>query len=265
MGAGEPPEVARAARVGFGREAASYAGVRPSYPDDALDAVVALAPSGGEVLDLAAGTGIFTRQLLERGLDVVAVEPVAAMRDELVASTPGVDVVDGTAERIPFPDDAFDLVTAAQAFHWFDAPAALAEVCRVLRPGGALAMVWNARDHSEAWIREWTAVVDRLALAEGDRPYHRHQDTDWVAVVAAAGGFEPVVHTVHDNPRTITPDGLVERARSMSYVGALPPDRQAVVLDAVRELVATHPDLQGRDSIDFPHHTHLYVARRAEP
>lgn len=92
----------------------------------------------------------------------------------------------------------------------------------------------------------------------------RIRDTDWVGVVADAGGFEPVTHTVHDNVRTITPDGLVERTRSMSYVAALPPDRHAAVLDAVRELVATHPDLAGRDVVDFPHHTHLYVARRAD-
>jgi SAM-dependent methyltransferase len=251
-----------AAAVGFDREAASYAGVRPTYAGAAIELVHSRTPAGGLVCDVAAGTGIFTRQLLSAGLEVTAVEPVEGMRRQFHADTPAGHVVDGTAEDLPFADGSFDVVTAAQAFHWFDAPVALAEIRRVLRPGGWLFMVWNERDHAEAWIREWTTVVDSLSLGEGVRPYHRHQDTDWAAVVAEAGGFGPVESTVYDNPQTGTPSGLVERARSMSYVASLEPDRQAVVLDAVRELVATHPDLAGKDSFPFPYRTHVHAAQR---
>lgn len=252
------------AAVGFGREAASYAGVRPTYAAAAIDLVAAVTPAGGTVCDVAAGTGIFTRQLLSRGLDVTAVEPVAGMRRQFHLDTPAGHVVDGTAESLPFADASFDVVTVAQAFHWFDAPAALAEIRRVLRPHGHLLMVWNERDHSEAWIREWTQVVDSLALGEGVRPYHRHQDTDWAAVVAAAGGYEAVRSHVFDNPQTGTPDGLVERARSMSYVASLEADRQSAVLEAVRELVASHPDLAGLETFPFPYRTHVHATRRVD-
>lgn len=250
------------AAVGFGREAASYAGVRPTYAAGAVEMVVAVTPAGGLVCDVAAGTGIFTRQLLAAGLEVTAVEPVAAMRRQFHLDTPAGHVVDGTAEALPFPAESFDVVTVAQAFHWFDAPAALAEIRRVLRPRGHLLMIWNERDHSEAWIREWTHVVDSLALGESVRPYHRHQDTDWDEVVAAAGGFGPVESHQFDNPQTGTPDGLVERARSMSYVASLDAERQATVLDAVRELVATHPDLVGHEQFPFPYRTHVHATRR---
>ncbi|MFN8050941.1 MAG: class I SAM-dependent methyltransferase [Acidimicrobiales bacterium] len=256
--------VPEAAAVGFDREAASYAGVRPTYAPAAIDLVHAATPAGGVVCDVAAGTGIFTRQLMAAGLDVTAVEPVAGMRRQFHLDTPAGHVVDGTAEALPFGDASFDVVTVAQAFHWFDAPAALAEIHRVLRPGGRLFMIWNERDHSETWIREWTHVVDSLALGEGVRPYHRHQDTDWSAVVADAGGFTPVESHVYDNPQTGTPAGLVERARSMSYVASLDPDHQATVLDAVRELVATHPDLAGLESFPFPYRTHVHATRRSD-
>jgi len=257
-----PDRVPEAAAVGFDREAASYAGVRPSYPDAVIELIVHDTPAGGRVCDLAAGTGIFTRQLLAAGLDVTAVEPVAGMRRQFHLDTPAGHVVDGTAESLPFADGSFDVVTVAQAFHWFDAPVALAEIHRVLRPHGWLFMVWNERDHSESWIREWTSVVDSLALGEGVRPYHRHQDTDWATVVAGAGGFGPVDHSTYDNPQVGSPAALVERARSMSYVAALDPDRQSAVLDGVRELVATHPDLAGLETFPFPYRTHVHAVRR---
>jgi len=259
-----PDRVREAAAVGFDREAASYAGVRPGYPSAVVDLVAHATPAGGTVCDLAAGTGIFTRQLLAHGLDVTAVEPVDGMRRQFHLDTPGGHVVDGTAEALPFHDSSFDVVTVAQAFHWFDAPVALAEIRRVLRPRGHLFMIWNERDHDEAWIREWTQVVDSLSLGEGVRPYHRHQDTDWATVVAEAGGFEPVESYRYENPTEGTPEGLVERARSMSYVAALDADRQAAVLDAVRRLAATHPDLAGRDTFPFPYRTHVHATRRTD-
>ena len=89
---------------------------------------------GRDVLDLAAGTGKLTRLLVPTGAHVVAVEPVPAMRALLT----DVDALDGTAEAIPLPDASVDAVTVGQAFHWFDPPTALAEIDRVLRPGGRL-------------------------------------------------------------------------------------------------------------------------------
>src|SRR5204863_4913380 len=114
---------------------------RPSYPPAAVDHVVAtlgITP-GRRVLDIGAGTGKFTELLLPTGAAIVAVEPVAEMRAK-VAALPGVEVHDGTGEALPLPDTSVDAVTVAQAFHWFDPAAALAEMARVLRPEGGLAL-----------------------------------------------------------------------------------------------------------------------------
>src|SRR5690606_25154234 len=129
-----------AAAEGFGRGAEAYESARPSYPPDAVGEIATVCDvgPGRRVLDLAAGTGKLTRLLVPTGAEVVAVEPVAEMRAVLSAVLPGVEALDGTAEAIPLPDASVDAVTVAQAFHWFDPPVALAEIARVLRPGGTL-------------------------------------------------------------------------------------------------------------------------------
>ncbi|MEA2232073.1 MAG: hypothetical protein QOD83_1889 [Solirubrobacteraceae bacterium] len=122
-------------------DALAYERSRPGYPAEAVDALVAALP-GRDVIDLAAGTGKLTRDLLARGLDVVAVEPRAEMR---AAIEPPARVIEGSAEAIPLPAGSADAVAIAQAFHWFAVPAALAEIHRVLRSDGVLALLWNRR------------------------------------------------------------------------------------------------------------------------
>jgi len=216
---------------------------------------------GRRVLDLAAGTGKFTRLLEPAGAELVAVEPVAAMRAQLQATMPGLTVLDGTAEHIPLPDASVDAVVVAQAFHWFDPSAALAEVHRVLRGGsdspGGLALVWNERDEETEWVRRFGQI---LVDAAGHKPYV--DDTDWAAVVDAAGGFGPLQGRRFDYDQTITPELLVARAASTSFVSALPDADREACLDEVRRLVATDPELQGRATFDFPYVTHVYWCDR---
>ncbi|MGH9228770.1 MAG: class I SAM-dependent methyltransferase [Acidimicrobiales bacterium] len=248
--------------LGFDGNAAAYERARPSYPAEAVAHVVghgAIGP-GRRVVDLAAGTGKLTRLLVPTGADVVAVEPVAGMRAQLAAALPGIEVLDGTAEDLPLPDDSTDTVTVAQAFHWFDAPVALAEIRRVLRPGGHLFLLWNARDRGHDWVRAFgDLLVDGPHL---ERPYEWYYDVDYAEVVVGAGGFTPVEVWTHPWEQPCDPDMLVARAESVSVVGALAEDERARVLERVRDLARTHPDLAGRPTFGFPYVTSVYRSQR---
>lgn len=202
------------------------------------------------MIDLAAGTGKFTRLLVPSGAEIVAVEPVDAMRDELVAQVPEVTAINGTAEAIPSDNGWADAVTVAQAFHWFDPVVSLREIHRVLRPGGCLALTWNTRDRSFDWVRRFGEL-----LVDGDleRPYDSYYEVDYAQVVSDAGGYSPVESFAVEWQQPFDADLLVSRAASVSVVGTLPDDERAEVLDRVRNLGTTHPDLAGRDQFGFPY------------
>jgi SAM-dependent methyltransferase len=249
------------AALGFDHNADAYEAARPSYAAEAVAHVVGhgrIGP-GARVLDLAAGTGKLTRLLVPTGADVVAVEPVAAMRAQLTALLPDVEVRDGTAEAIPLADDSVDAVTVAQAFHWFDAPVALAQMRRVLRPGGHLFLVWNIRDRRVDWVRRFGDLL--VDGPDAERPYDSYYDVDYPALVAAAGGFDPVELWSHGWAQPCDEDLLVARAESVSVVGSLPPEDKQRVLARVRDLARTHPDLAGRDGFPFPYITRVYRCR----
>jgi SAM-dependent methyltransferase len=208
---------------------------------------------GRRVLDLAAGTGKLTRLLVPSGAEVVAVEPVASMRDQLTGSQPDIEVHDGTAEAIPLDAAGFDVVTVAQAFHWFDPPKALAEIRRVLRPGGHLFLVWNMRDRSHGWVKDFGDL-----LVDGDsgreRPYDSYYEVDYAAVIAGAStDFSPVTSWDHRWDQLCDEDLLVARAASVSVVGLLDEPDRTRVLDNVRNLARTDPDLAGRPWFPFPY------------
>ena len=235
----------------FSRVAGEYERARPGYPEAVVELLAttgALAP-GRVVLDVAAGTGKLTRQLNRSEATLVAVEPLAAMSEVLVGT--GL-VVAGTAEALPLRTGSADLVTVAQAFHWFDATAALAEARRVLRPDGWVALVWNERDESVPWVRAFGDVIERHA---GGRPYTPGPETDWDRQLAAAG-FQVVTTRRIDHPIPSTRASVVERAASTSYVAALPDDRRAPLLDEIAKLVE---DLA--EPFPFPHVTDVHLAQ----
>jgi len=199
---------------------------------------------GRRVLDLGAGTGKLTRLLVATGAEVVAVEPNADMR----AALPG--AVDGSAEAIPLPDASVDAVTVAQAFHWFDSDAALAEIARILRPGGGLGLVWNERDESVPWVAELGALFEWPTL----RPYP--SGVDWAAVLDGSGRFEPAHHRRLAHEQVVDEDVLVDRVLSTSYVTMWPAQRRAAVAARVRELVAGFPA-----AIRLPYVTDVFWCR----
>jgi ubiquinone/menaquinone biosynthesis C-methylase UbiE len=220
---------------GFGAGAAAYESARPGYPDPAIALLADAVGIGGEteVCDLAAGTGKLTRRLLELGARVTAVEPIEAMRSQAEAAAPGATHLDGTAESIPLEDGSVDVVTVAQAFHWFDAPAALAEIARVLRTDGRLAILWNERDESTAWVAEMSRII-----RWHERTVSRYQHTDWAEVVGASGHFTALHEQVFAWEQPLTRELLADRVRSISYIATMPTVERERHVSEVVALVA---------------------------
>lgn len=217
---------------------------RPGYPQTAVDAIVrelGLRP-GRTVLDLAAGTGKLTRLLVPSGANVIAVEPMRQMRERLT----GIVALAGTAERIPLADRFVDAVTVAQAFHWFDADRALREIHRVLRPGGGLALIWNARDERQPLQASLSAILDRY---EGDTP--RRNQRDWKSLLAASGLFERTERRLFEHVQAVDEDAVVDRVLSVSFMASLPPDELAAVESEVRGLA--------RGASELSYMTELYL------
>jgi SAM-dependent methyltransferase len=235
------------ARVGFGAGADAYAKGRPSYPPEAVAYV--LSKLDGTVLDLAAGTGIFT-SLLTPHHRVIAVEPVAAMRAKIADAA---EVLDGTAESIPLADAAVQAVTVAQAFHWFRYDEALTEIARVLRPGGALVMLWNRRDESVPWVDRMSEVIKWRAnqVSEYDR-------IDWAAVIERSGFYGDVEHRSFSWEHVIDRAALADRVRSVSYVAAMD---EAVREGLVSEVLALVEDFP--ETFPLPYNTLVWCTTRS--
>lgn len=217
----------------FGRAAEEYERGRPGYAEAALDAVGL--PEDAEVLDLAAGTGKLTRQLVPRYARVVAVEPLGAMRAILERVVAGAEVLEGTATAIPLPDESVDGVFVAEAFHWFGTEEAVAEIARVLRPGGALAVLFNVPDG------EWeppipTAFWDAYDAGTIEKPpEQRVASGAWRAPFP--GPFEPFVESSHANPVVRDRAGVLAQVASHSNMAALPDDERERLATTLSELL----------------------------
>jgi len=248
-------EWATLASEGFSRRSEVYERSRPAYPGPVIDLLAQLADlrPGRRVADLAAGTGKLTRQLMVTGASCVAVEPSADMRAVCRRVVPGAPVVAGTAEAVPLASASVDLVTAAQAFHWFDAPVALAEMARVLRPGGVVALLWNARDESVPWVGELGAIM-RAAGRAPEAPAAAFLDT------VPASGLGPFARDRFTYAVPVDRAGLVELVGSRSYVNVLGEVDRRRVLSRVGDLARGLPE-----PVVFPYVTELLTARRPGP
>jgi SAM-dependent methyltransferase len=239
------------AAIGFASAAEVYERARPSYPQDAVDWLVAQTELGPArtVVDLGAGTGKLTRLLLPTGARVIAVEPIAEMR----AHIDGAEVLDGTAEAIPLPDGSADVVTVAQAFHWFDHDRALPEIHRVLRKDGILALVWNMRDLDDPVQR---GVEDLLRPIRNDVP--GQVLGTWREPLARSALFGPATVGEFTYEQRFTTDDLCDRVSSTSFVAALPPVDREELLVRVRALT-----YGSEEPFAFPYKTEVHVIPRS--
>jgi SAM-dependent methyltransferase len=241
------------AAEGFGRAASAYERGRPGYPNDAVECMATTLgiTLGATVIDLGAGTGKFSRMLLRTGARVIAVEPVAAMRSELVRAAPGVDVVEGTAEAIPCDDGSADAVTAAQAFHWFAGAESIKEIHRVLRVGGGLGLIWNRRDRADPLQASMDAILQRY---RGAAPAHERDR--WREAMSATPLFGPAGQHQFRHVQVVDADRLVDRVLSISFIATLADDQRVAVADEVRTLA------RGEARIALPYTTDVFLFRR---
>lgn len=237
------------AAAGFA-DGSTYHRARPGYAPDALDFLadgLALGPTS-RLLDLGAGTGLFSAQIRARCGELIAVEPSASMRRAFAEALPDVEVLDGTDVAIPLPDASVDAVTVAQAFHWFDPVASLVEIHRVLRPGGGLGLVWNERDERVDWVDEMSHMMRWHECA----PYDVGMD---FTAVLEAGPFSDVERFEGTTTQTLDRHGLVARVASTSYVVAMDDAERNALLAEVRRFADTLDE-----PIHLPHVTTAYVA-----
>lgn len=214
----------------FGDRVADYIQYRPDYPQALLDWL----GEPHDIADLGAGTGIFTQQLLGRGHRVFAVEPNANMRAAIQAN-PQLTVVEGTGEATGLPGACVDRVVAAQAFHWFEPVAARAEVQRILRPGGRVAIVFNNRRNDGEDMQAYKAL-----LTEHGTDFKLVENKDGVlqrVVTFFAGPFETTVFPHHQD---LDRDGLRGRINSCSYVPAKGAPGWAALMEATDRLFDEH-------------------------
>jgi SAM-dependent methyltransferase len=271
------PEVHDVAARGFTAEATAYDSARPSYPLDAvrwLTDNLGIEP-GRRVVDLAAGTGKLTALLAGAGARLIAVEPVAAMGERLRAKLPGVPLLAGVAEAMPFAGSSLDAVVVAQAFHWFDPHRAVAELSRVIRVGGRLGLIWNVRDRSVGWVNAIWSVMDRV---ERSAPWQDHghdqargspgrpdgslrrtePDLTWVVDCMWSGWTRATFSQVHVG----THADVIDRLRSVSHIAVLPPERQRAVLDEIGAILGSHPETSQSETVGIPYRVDVMVAKR---
>jgi SAM-dependent methyltransferase len=213
---------------------------RPGWPTDAVR-IAGLAPSSA-VVDLGAGTGKLTRLLVRAFARVVAVEPSDPMRRLLASLCPEGEALGGTGQEIPLPDASADGVFGAEAFHWFDDEQAAAEIARVLRPGGALVLLWNLP--AGPWEPS-PAAAEAILAARGPRPGEVDYDPLDLAGprhppdegALARFPFGPLREARVENPQTLDRDGLVAYYASMGWLADLPDSERLPLLDRARELL----------------------------
>jgi SAM-dependent methyltransferase len=235
-----------ARRLSFGSVATDYDRYRPSPPPQALDWLI---PAGARaILDLAAGTGAVTRELIGRAARIIAVEPDERMRAVLTARCPQAEVLAGRGEDIPLPDASVDAVVISAAWHWLDPELAVPEITRVLRAGGVLGVIGISRDARVPWVAEFNRLARESGEADGRTDGapagHRRRQVTFPPGTPMSGIEE---HTV-EYSLPMTKDELVGLLGTYSGVITLEAEPRAEFSRRVRAFL----DAQPWDQVDLP-------------
>jgi ubiquinone/menaquinone biosynthesis C-methylase UbiE len=216
----------------FGSQAEAYERGRPGWPPDKIGELIARWHAR-DVVDLAAGTGKLTRILVEHA-DVTAIEPVDGMRAVLEREVPRARVISGTAEAIMLADASVDAVFVAEAFHWFDLDRAPAEIARVLRPGGHLAVCFNEIDTHEPWFEDVHEIVMAHRLPGPQMPH----TVPWREAIEAQFGALSEEEGAHEH--VVSRDEQIAQIASFSSIGGLPQEQREAALAECRAALERH-------------------------
>jgi SAM-dependent methyltransferase len=244
----------------FSNRVADYVRYRPGYPPGVLNLLrdeCGLTPDWA-IADVGSGTGILTRLFLENGNIVYGIEPNAEMRaagEEFLAAYPKFRSVGAPAEATTLPDASVELVTAAQAFHWFDPAAARAEFARILRPGGWAAVIWNERKKALGPFAEEYETLLRTFGTDYARVSETYPEPERMARFFGAGNFW---HCAFPNEQRMDFDGLRGRLLSSSYAPAAGHANHEPMLAELRRVFDRHAE-SGQVRIEYD--THVYYGQ----
>jgi SAM-dependent methyltransferase len=222
----------------FGRTAREYELGRPLWPEELLDRVVSEIglTADAAVLDLGAGTGKLTRSLVPRFAQVVAVEPDAAMLAVLREVVPGAEPVSGSAEAIPAGEGKIDAVFSAEAFHWFASDASVGEIARVLKPHGALVILWNIGIEYDDMGDEAESVIEEMFERGGEPGIGRVLSGDWRKPLES-GRFEEIRQAEVERDVVATRDEWIANMLSVSSIAHQSQEDRDAFAERLRELV----------------------------
>ena len=239
-------------------DAAAYEQGRPDYSRPAVEHLIHKLGVGSDdtVLDLAAGTGKFTKELVPMVGPVVAVEPEPSMRNELARNLPTIVVLDGHGASVPLPDDSVDAVTIAQAFHWFAGIEALDEIARVLRPGGRMGLIWNVRDLSTPLQLDLEEI---FAHYRKGSPTYR--GSGWRNVFTSDGPFGPLHEAKFCQSHVVDRTSLLALVMSMSYMSKISQDDRSSVEGAVAKVFDEHASPGDPEAVEVRYRTDVFWAR----
>ena len=234
----------------------SYAKHRPSYPDSLLNFLKHQVPTPAVVADAGSGTGILTELLLEAGYEVYGVEPNAPMRaaaEQRLRNHPAFHSVNGSAESTVLLDNSIDLITAAQAFHWFDRTRTKNEFRRILKANGKVALIWNERlDDASEVNRRYESVLKEMVPGYPTVAHHRMVRQEDIHEFFAPNELRLVTFR---NDQAMDRAGLIGRLLSTSYVPNTGQPGNAEIVAAVDQIF---DDCQTDDLVTMVYETRVY-------
>jgi ubiquinone/menaquinone biosynthesis C-methylase UbiE len=237
----------------------NYVRYRPAYPTAVVDTLIdkCCLDKNSVVADVGAGTGIFTQHLLDKHLQVVAIEPNQEMRqaaEKMLSGYAGFTSTDGSAEETNLADHSVDLIVAAQAFHWFRNNESQSEFARILKPSGWVALVWNQRKIQQPFQQDYDALLRQYA-PEYSAANHMNIPDDAIAKFLAGEDYQTFCF---ENVQVLDKDGFLGRMQSSSYTPAIGTPGYPILLATAERLFASHA-VQGR--ISFEYDTRLYIGK----